>query len=183
MVTYIIRPITVSDEPCRLFHQQTGPVILYLVLILTVMCAVNQKSFRAHRETLSYTQTHTHTRKMNKFCCLLRITLVRLACVFQCSAPAVGEVTVFQQQQINIYTHISGSSTHCTRGKLLQSFLWRKEMMPNQPRESGITQNNGVIEAHWGESLPELLWAWTSRWCPLAWRPHSRALFPPQAWM
>lgn len=26
-------------------------------------------------------------------------------------------------------------------------------MMPNQPRESGITQNNGVIEDHWGESL------------------------------
>lgn len=25
-------------------------------------------------------------------------------------------------------------------------------MMPNQPRENGITQNNGVIEDHWGES-------------------------------
>lgn len=23
-------------------------------------------------------------------------------------------------------------------------------MMPNQPRESGMAQNNGVIEAHWG---------------------------------
>lgn len=27
-------------------------------------------------------------------------------------------------------------------------------MMPNQPRESGMAQNNGVIEARWGESLP-----------------------------
>ncbi|KAI9548024.1 hypothetical protein NQZ68_013042 [Dissostichus eleginoides] len=35
----------------------------------------------------------------------------------------------------------------------------RQEMMPNQPRESGIAQNNGVIEDHEGESLPVWLWA------------------------
>lgn len=52
-------------------------------------------------------------------------------------------------------------------------------MMPNQPRENGIAQNNGVIEDHWGESPPVLLWAWASRLCPLAWSPHSIALFFP----
>lgn len=30
-------------------------------------------------------------------------------------------------------------------------------MMPNQPRESGIAQNNGIIEDHEGESLPVCL--------------------------
>lgn len=32
-------------------------------------------------------------------------------------------------------------------------------MMPNQPRENGMAQNNGVIEEHWGESLPVWLLA------------------------
>lgn len=83
-------------------------------------------------------------------------------------------------QQINISTHVSGPSTHCTGWKLLQSFLWRKEMMPNQPRENGMAQNNEVIEEHWeGESLPLWLLAWTSHWWPLAWRPHSTAQSPP----
>ncbi len=94
----------------------------------------------------------------------------------------VGGGTVFLQQ-INISTHVSGPSTHRTGWKLLQSFLWRKEMMPNQPRESGKAQNNGVIEDHRGESLPVWLWIWASHWCPLAWRPHSGGLFSPQAWM
>lgn len=93
-----------------------------------------------------------------------------------------GAGAIFRQQ-INISTHIHGPSTHRTGWKLLQSFLWRKEMMPNQPRENGIAQNNGVIEDHWGESPPVLLWAWASRLCPLAWSPHSIALFSPQAWM
>lgn len=78
-------------------------------------------------------------------------------------------------QQINISTHVS---THHSRWKLLQSFLWRRKMMPNQPRESGIVQNNGIIEDHEGESLPVWLWARASHWCPLAWRPHSRGFFP-----
>lgn len=98
------------------------------------------------------------------------------------SALVRGAGAIFRQQ-INISTHIHGPSTHRTGWKLLQSFLWRKEMMPNQPRENGIAQNNGVIEDHWGESPPVLLWAWASRLCPLAWSPHSIALFSPQAWM
>lgn len=113
-----------------------------------------------------------------KFCCLLCINVIKPACIFPCSSPLwQGGGSVFLQQ-INISTHVSGPSTHHTGWKLLQSFLWRKEMMPNQPRESGITQNNGVIEDHWGESLPVWLWARASHWCPLAWRPHSRDLFP-----
>lgn len=92
-----------------------------------------------------------------------------------------GGGTVFLQQ-INISTRVSGPTTHRTRWKLLQSFLWRKEMVPNQSRESGMAQNNGVIEDHWGESLPVWLWAWACHWCPLAWRPHSRGLFPLGHW-
>lgn len=39
VVTYIIRPISVSDEPRWLFHQRAGPVVFLLLLILlTVMC-------------------------------------------------------------------------------------------------------------------------------------------------
>lgn len=86
-------------------------------------------------------------------------------------------------QQINISTRVSGPSTYRTGWELLQSFLWRKEMMPNQPRENGMAQNNGVIEEHWGESLPVWLLAWASHRWPLAWRPHSTGLFSPQAWM
>lgn len=47
VVTYIIRPIRVSNETCRLFHQHTRPIVFLLLLIR----GVSQKSSWADGKT------------------------------------------------------------------------------------------------------------------------------------
>lgn len=193
VVTYIIRSITVSDESCKLFHQQTGPAIFHLALFfLTVICAANPKYFRKTGKEKTLISCKYWQDSILVFCrfiffsCLIIVPV----CVFakQLSIAEGAGGSVFWQQ-INISTRIRGASAHHSGWKLLQSFLWRKEMVPNQSGENGITQNNGVIEDCWGgrgwrggESLPVLLWVGASLWCPLAWRTHNRGP-PPKAWM
>lgn len=175
MVTCIIRPITVSDEPCWVFHQQTGPTVFFFAFwfIQSHQCQ-NGNTLSCPHTAITHCQNELFYPPFNPLS--PHVFTAQLASVLGWGCL----------QQINISTHVSGPSTHCTGWKLLQSFLWRKEMMPNQPRENGMAQNNEVIEERWeGESLPLWLLAWTSHWWPLAWRPHSTAQHSPhpQAWM
>lgn len=64
-----------------------------------------------------------------------------------------GGSRAFKKKNQYIYQCYLASPTRCTGSKLLQSFLWRTEMMPNWPGENGRAQNNGVIDEHWKEGV------------------------------
>lgn len=153
VVTYIIRPIRVSNETCRLFHQHTRPIVFLLLLIRRVMSESFSKIILGRRQNiLQYAHIqNTLPGLLYIFWSFIVSTAsqsTRLHLLFHAARLSDEGAGGDCLQQINISTHVSGPSTHRSGWKLLQSFLWRKEMMPNQPGENGMAQNNGVIEEH-----------------------------------
>lgn len=82
VVTCIIRTISVSDEPCWLVHQQTGPIVFPLFPILTVMCESLSKIIQGtQKNVLLYAHIHSTLPR-------LRFTLEVLLCPLHLSHQA-----------------------------------------------------------------------------------------------
>lgn len=140
MVTYIIRPIRVSSETCRLLHQHARPTVSLLLLIhpshepfgfSKIPPARRAETFRsACTFKTHYRYNSTPVTFLDFHCLSAACESTRLHLLFSfhaalCSvmAGAAGRDCL---QQINISTHVSGPCAHRSGWKLLQSFLRRR---------------------------------------------------------
>lgn len=138
MVVYIIRPIRVSNETCRLFHQHARPTVSLLLLIHRVMSHGFSKITPGRgAETFRSACTFKTHYRCDSTPCFLE---------FHCCPPPASQrgfiYTFFfpallrqgggrgWPQQINISTHVSGPCVQRGGWKLSQSFLRRREMVP-----------------------------------------------------
>lgn len=146
MVTYIIRPIRVSNETCRLFHQHARPTVSLLLLIHRVTShgfskitpGSRAETFRSARTFKTHYRYDSTPYLLELHCCPPPANQQGCICFFFCHASrrsVMGGTGGWGRrrdslQQINISTHVSGPSAHRSGWKLLQSFLRRREMVP-----------------------------------------------------